>query len=424
VKIHEKALPGLEDSFLTVRHTSIRGTNREIGRALAAIAVERHGLSPDELAVADETITRARRTYFAGRFPILMERAGGAAQKLGLDPEDECFDTAGLPYNFDIPPENAGPSAVHGCSTVYYPPGSTSTGRGCLSRNYDFPKGSLYDISGIDPPDGSSPPRSLMSDPYILELHPSDGGYASIAVTCFDLLSGALEGINSEGLVVALNGDEIAAADMEAGSLAPGLPRVGLHELECVRLLLDTCATAFEAKEALAKNRHYPIFMPSHYMIADRFGASFVFEYSFEDEKEFFIEGSGEIQAVFNHPLRIFDSPDTFPGGSMFTDVPTSSFERSRIFTGMLASGTKPFDAEAVRRMADEVAVSRVVARIPPELRSLITASSGLARTLWHSLYDQESRRIEIRFFTGDAPDDEGGFLERYTDYNDFTLDG
>ena len=40
------------------------------------------------------------------------------------------------------------------------------------------------------------------SRPYVVELYP-DSGYATLAVVCFDLM-GVVDGINSEGLTIAL----------------------------------------------------------------------------------------------------------------------------------------------------------------------------------------------------------------------------
>ncbi len=59
-----------------------------------------------------------------------------------------------------------------------------------------------------------------------------------------------------------------------------GMPRVGLAEQQVVRYLLDTCASAEEAKEALLLAKHYYFFTPCHFMVADRSGAAFVWEHS------------------------------------------------------------------------------------------------------------------------------------------------
>lgn len=52
-----------------------------------------------------------------------------------------------------------------------------------------------------------------------------------------------------------------------------GPPRaIGLHELQLVRLLLDTCATAHEACVALLATKDLYTFAPLQYLVADRTG--------------------------------------------------------------------------------------------------------------------------------------------------------
>lgn len=74
--------------------------------------------------------------------------------------------------------------------------------------------------------------------PYVIELHP-DEGHASLAVCAFELDGAALDGVNAEGLVA------VAALD-------PGTPpAAGLDALQAVRHLLDRCASAAAARDAL-----------------------------------------------------------------------------------------------------------------------------------------------------------------------------
>ena len=61
-----------------------------------------------------------------------------------------------------------------------------------------------------------------MSEPYVMEWYPEDGGYASLAVQAFDPLSGTLDGINSAGLVVSIMADEEALGAL--GPLFEGSP--------------------------------------------------------------------------------------------------------------------------------------------------------------------------------------------------------
>jgi len=87
----------------------------------------------------------------------------------------------------------------------------------------------------------------------VMQWYPTDGGYASLAVYAFDRLAGTLDGINSAGLVVSILADEEALA-MLGPLLEPHFGArgaVGLHELQVMRWLLDTCDSADQARQAL-----------------------------------------------------------------------------------------------------------------------------------------------------------------------------
>lgn len=88
-----------------------------------------------------------------------------------------------------------------------------------------------------------------MSRPYMIEMHP-DESYSSLYLSSFDLL-GALDGINSQGLMVGILADN---ETLEAQLSRPTLSfAVGIEILLAVQMLLDTCATVEEAKEALRR---------------------------------------------------------------------------------------------------------------------------------------------------------------------------
>jgi penicillin V acylase-like amidase (Ntn superfamily) len=103
------------------------------------------------------------------------------------------------------------------------------------------------------PPDVLVRLPAAMSEPYVMQWYPTDGGYASLAVHAFDPLAGTLDGINSAGLVVSILADEEALA-MLGPLLEPHFGArgaVGLHELQMMRWLLDTCDSADQARQAL-----------------------------------------------------------------------------------------------------------------------------------------------------------------------------
>ena len=67
-----------QESFMTVRHLTMRGTNYEIGQVLGRLAVERYHKSPAD-TIADPIYARARRLYLQRNYPIHWERVRGVA---------------------------------------------------------------------------------------------------------------------------------------------------------------------------------------------------------------------------------------------------------------------------------------------------------------------------------------------------------
>jgi hypothetical protein len=101
--------------------------------------------------------------------------------------------------------------------------------------------------------------------PYVLELHP-DEGHPSLAVCAFELEDAALDGVNAAGLVV------VAAPDLAA-------PRDrGLAALPAVRHLLDRCASAGEARDALLGGALYVAARPARWLVADAAGDAYLVE--------------------------------------------------------------------------------------------------------------------------------------------------
>ena len=70
------------DSFMTVHHLTLRGTNFQIGQKLAELAMERHGQSIAD-HTADPVYAKAQRVYFQRNYPIHWERMRGVAAAFG-----------------------------------------------------------------------------------------------------------------------------------------------------------------------------------------------------------------------------------------------------------------------------------------------------------------------------------------------------
>src|SRR5581483_4175705 len=218
----ERVIAGGPKDSIEVRHLVLRGTNEAIGRTLAQLARERYQLQPQ--ASQDPLRTRAQRRFIEKEFPILHERMRGAAAAFGHRLEDDAWNHSTLDFT----------QLRAGCSVIHLPPRCTAAGTSVVSRDYDYSTGSISF--------GWLPPGMLHSTarPYLLELHP-ERGYASVAMVAYELLSGVLDGMNSEGLTVSLMMDDEL---FSKHPLEPtGGPAVGLGVLQTLRLLLDTCAT-------------------------------------------------------------------------------------------------------------------------------------------------------------------------------------
>jgi hypothetical protein len=410
MKQSERVIVGPPESFMTVRHLRLEGTQRDIGFALGTIARDRHGASADTLRAPD--VAEARCRYLKALFPAFAERMSGAADALGITLESP-YDLSGLAYNM-LPP-----GAVPGCSAIYLSPDQTTSGHAILSRNYDFPRGTIAEIMGLDlPNDVQETLRPMMADPYVMELVPTDGGLASISMVAFDLLGGALGGVNEAGLVICLNGDEIAISQ----GIQPDPTAVGINEVQLVRYVLDTCRTVNEARAALEAADLCLAFLPCHYLIGDASGSSMIFEMDYQTGNKYTIPTGDAPPLLLNHPVRTFASSNQFPPEATTIRTGTSSFERQRHMEALLREIDLPISTAQVRALCDEVAVDEVIAWIPEPMRLQFLSSPGLSRTLWQINYDATARRVEAKFYLGDR-EAGGSIRQQFTNYASFQLE-
>lgn len=366
----ERVIAGSPKDSLEVRHLILKGTNEEIGYRLAELAIDRCHVPLQ--SSQDPLRTRVQRRYIAQNYPILFERMRGVARAFGKRLDDDAWVHSDLNFT----------ELKAGCSIMYLPAHATALGSGVVSRDYDYSTGSISF--------GPLPPGQLhpTARPYLLELHP-DRGYASLAMTAYELLSGTLDGINSEGLTVAL------AMDDEIFSKSPVEPiggsAVGLGVLQVLRMLLDTCATAEEAKEALLANKQYYEFVPCHYLIADRFGNAFVWEYSQAHNKEFIIEDPNQPLIMTNFSLNRHLDKNRPP-----------SAEQARTVCGRYCLLTEALGA-APAKMTPEF-IKQTHKKVDAESAPSATPGRPPVRTFWHALYYPEERRMEINFYLRDEP--------------------
>jgi hypothetical protein len=343
---------------MEVGHLVLRGSQRDIGEQLARMALHRHGVRP--AVGGDPLVTRARRRWYQREWPAHFERMRGVADVHGVDVEDDSVELGLLAYLGGAP----------ACSVAWLP--STASGHPTLSRNYDFPTGTLTEILGGEAQPGELP---MTARPYVLQTEPPDGP-ACLFLCAYELLGGCIDGVNSEGLVVAL------LADDETEARDPTLaPAVGLNEIQLLRYLLETCSSTAEARDAVLAAKYSYMFLPCHFLVADAGGDSFVYERT--ANADHLVEGAGAVQVVTNHLLHDRPSLDDLPAG----DGPSATYSRARRLTGAVA-GRSALTTDEIK------AAHACVHREDP---------ASPSRTLWHGLYDAVDRSLEVSFYLGEG---------------------
>jgi len=380
----ETVVAGSPEQFMEARHVVLKGSNYDIDKKIAEIAQKNNiQINP----TGDQFKNKAQREYMKKNYPIYYECMKGVADAYSIDIENSMYDFSRIFQNS---------ISGLGCSVVFYPGDFTKNGHGILSRNYDFTTGT------IEGKHSQNKEMIVMSRPFIFEIYP-ENGYSSLSICAFDLLGGVLEGINSEGLTVAMLGDDETL--MKFGrEPADG---VGVHELLSMRYLLDNCKDVKEAKEAMFYLKHFYCFIPCHYMIADRHGNSFVFEFSSLRNKTFIIDGNGP-QCITNHLLSNYNSISELPKGEMI-----DSYDRFRTLHTALLNKDK-FTTDEIKAINSEVA--------PADAPDNPVYAPG--RTLWHALYDTEKRSINVKFYMGEKPNpnDDKKVIINYSNYIKFQL--
>lgn len=335
----------------------------------------------------------------------------GIGATFKIDPDDDGYDLSEMGHLIDFPPGT-------GCSVIYYPPTTTATGGGFLSRNYDFPVTSLPAMFGFPEPAEGDPWPPVMSQPYIMEWYPTDGGYPSIAIHAFDTLAGSLDGMNSAGLAVSLLADQDAMSDLGPHwEPHPGPQQVvGLHELAVLRLLLDTCATVEEAKDALLTIKQYYRFMPCLYLVGDRDGQSFVYENSTGRNIQHLIDGTGGPQIASNFQLSTHPTLESVPDEPLNQE--NEKYWRYRRMVDEVTSHDGAFTVEDINTINNCVnSETEIPALSPDPTQTAATAKVTAGRTVWHSVYDQQAATLNVAFYLGEQEHPDGSWSQRHSDY-------
>jgi hypothetical protein len=388
----DAVVAGGKGAFMEVRHIVLKGSNEAIGRALAEIARDCHGVKL--IPSSDGLRTRAQRRYFETAAPPLSDRMRGVAAAYGKSFDDDGWNFSILDYGH----------FAGGCSVIYFPPNVTADGHGVVSRDYDFATGRIGGKRLRPGEQGST------SRPYVVEMYP-DRGYASLAVYSYDLLNGVLDGINSEGLTVALLADD--ELDKQFRMEPAGFDAVGLGVVQVPRLLLDTCASVEEAKEALLTHKQYYEVNQVHYLVADRHGKSFVWEYSHAHNREYIVENPGKPLITTNFSLHSYLEDGKPPSSKTAEKV----CPRYCTLADKLSGRQDRLTVDQIKETHKLVDMTRT----PPE-----NSPWAPVRTLWHALYFPERRRMQISFYLKDEPDTSKPDAIKIvrSAYREFKLDG
>lgn len=370
LKFEEDIIHFKKDDFIKVKNIRLFGTNEEIGFKLGEIAKMQHSVS--RFKNSDSLKNKYQKKYLRNNYPVHYSRMNGMAKAYGEDIETTEYDFTCF----------GNPLSINACSAVFYPPEFTETKTGILSRNLDLPTISFSEMISAE---NVADEPSAMSNLYVIEIYP-DKGFSSLMNLSFELYGLGLDGINSEGLAVT----HLYADKVNARSYKPSAEYgLGINEMLAVQFLLDCCKTVDDAKELLLCNKHFYILLPTHFLIADKNGKSFVWEYSPEHNKEYIIDNNSEIQIITNFLLHQYPDPMTFP----------ESKERSC-----------PFDRYITLDKAIKNEKGKISTNKMKEINSKVFISDDMfaeepvypERTIYHNLYDTLNKSMEISFYRKD----------------------
>ncbi|MEZ5070708.1 MAG: C45 family autoproteolytic acyltransferase/hydrolase [Bacteroidales bacterium] len=383
LKFQQQVIHQVDGDSTSVIHLKLSGSLEEIGSKLGEIARDRHGITKAPNPSALKNACQVQ--YMRKNYPVHFRRMKGLAQAYNEDLETTRCDFTCF----------GAPVGEASCSAVFYPPDTTVLHQGILSRNADLPTDSRFTESrGLGSLDVKAPSRL-----YVIEMVP-DQGFASLVNLSFELYGLGLDGINSEGLVVTHLHADVVNTHLYKPSKEYG---VGINEMLVVQMLLDNCSTVEEAKELLLSNKHFYMLLPTHLLVADRQGGSFVWEHSPQHNQEYVINRYSEVQILTNHPVHAYPHPDAFPAAG----EQSGSFERFRTLKNAVEE-TRTFTLESIKRINSLVFIRDEMYDHPPQRP---------VRTIYHNLYNTHQKTMEISFYRKD----EGGQQLR-TEYFMFGL--
>ncbi len=363
---------------MSVRHLVLSGTNEEIGFTLAEIAQSDY--QSQLLKYADIHHSRARMRYFNRSWPEMEKRALGVAKAFGLEAYNTIYDTSDLPYD----------SYGVGCSAVFFPPSTTSDGHPILARNYDWYIVTPSEWQHLKPQPGE---HRFNDRSFVMEVRPTDGGYATLSVSGNNLLNPFLEVMNEKGLFITALADPDApvAKDIKFS----GEHMTGLSICQLPQMLAMKCATVGEAKMELLTHRFSMASLGLHWLIADMSGNATIFEINPETCHFVFIDAKpNEPLILSNYHVSKYPSHESFP--AIDRSQEHNSFVRRYILDEALAKRTSKYSRIDASNIIDTVlcafiddAKAGIESRLPQ-------------RTLWRHTADLAEKNMELVFYLSD----------------------
>ncbi len=370
-------------TYQEVRHIVLRGTNQEIGTAIARLSKDQYQARP--FPFPDLTAKQNRNSYIQQNFPYLAQRQKGIEAYYGWGATD-LYDSSSLWY--DIFPVN--------CSAIFFPKAVTATGHSFTARVMDF---YTVDINQFMQKSKDPLGNKLFSRNYVLETYPQDGGYAAMVVGTFDLMNGAYDGFNEKGLVISGLVDQ--ALTFTPGGVVQDLTKLtsqeGLSYLQMVRLLLENAATIDDVDRLLANLKVYFPIDGIHFLIGDRSGNAAILEFYLDADKKMTYtlirQPANSPTIITNHSMRLNPDPSKY---TYDKTKPYDTFYRyMRLYDYLQASAFLKYTLD------DGLYAMSLVYGYADD------ASEGAAapfpvRAIWSVAMDVDDLSMKIKFYTAD----------------------
>ena len=377
-----------DGDYAKPHHIIVKGSWKEIGFDLATLAKNEYDVKL--VPYRSPVYGKARREYLAQNWPHVAEMQKGVLKAFG-HPEDSVeFDGTNLPFDW-YETTRSGLSSLGSanfCSGLVLPKEDSEGGAVYVARNMDFaPVVEWYSALGKKAPEGC---YGAFERGIVIEFQP-DEGYRTICSGPNELLMPWGDGINEKGLWMSCMYDPQGGG--RDGSPPVGGDVSGIVMTQLHQLILTTCATVEEAKEAILKNRILQTIMPLHMPIVDATGAATVFEIDKGGAYTFTDRVAGEPLFSTNHPIHIYPTPETYPDVDMTHEHNT--FVRQHMLRDAYSKMTPPFTLDDAENLINVVHCSFV--------DGTKAESQQDERTLANIKADLSKPEIHIRWFLRDV---------------------